>query len=206
MLENISETEVKLILALISSSFFGYIVKDIYLHVRDWLKSKSENPFTRVLPKIHEIYQIINSMLGQLDCKIILIVKTENGGGTPRLDAKITGTIIYEAFNSPSVSMKASLQKEELDYEYIKLLCQLDINNTVELSIWELQNSILKSVLGSNKITSIKLFKICKTDKKFIHLIIGYPNLIPEQDLTKTELIRQSISKLKNIFLSEELL
>lgn len=206
MIESIQDTEVKIILALISSSFFGYIVKDIYLSVRDWLKSKSQDPFTNVLPKIHEVYQTINSLLKELDCQIVLILKTENGGGTPRIDAKITGTIIYEAFDSPSVSVKGSLQKEELDHEYIRLLCELDINNVVELNIWELHNSVLKSVMGANKITGVKLLKVCKTEKKFIHLLVGFPEEIPEQNLYQTEFLRHSVSKLKNLFLSEEIL
>jgi hypothetical protein len=146
----------QILLAVVSSSFFGYMMKKIFDDVRVWIKSKTQDPFNSILPKIHEVYLILNSTMREVGCQSALIIKTENGGGKPKLGNPLYASILYETFDYPLSSMKQGLQKELLDASYIEILSNLDRAGKLSVDIKNMSPGMLKDMyLGHGVFTLV---------------------------------------------------
>lgn len=194
----------QVLVAIIGSGFFGYVVSRIFDDIRAWIKAKREHPFHTILPKIHSVYSILNILLREIGCQRIMIIKTENGGGKPKLGGQLYATVLYESFDYPLRALKPSYQRELLDSSHVDLLYNLDINSHINRTTEEMSSGFLKDLYLSTDVKNSQYFKIHESETRYIHLCINYTKDIEFDEVKTKVLIAQSVAALKKLFEAEE--
>lgn len=91
----------------------------------NWLQKRRCRKFTDGIVDVSHVYDIMQETRVKLGNQRILILKSTNGGGVPKLDSPVYSTILHEVY-APEVSpIKDSWQKRPTDSFYCQLLCKV---------------------------------------------------------------------------------
>lgn len=170
-----------------------------------WTRKMDERkPFTKLYPKIHSVFQTIQTIMRYTSASRVVILKTTNGGGIPRLGAKLCSSVLYETFDAPLSAVKPNWQKQELDASYIELMSRMDENGELEVIASELAPGILSNLYAKDGIFKTHIFKIRERKKDYIYLAINYTEaVIPT--VNSLDAIRAGVSRLRTLFEEENL-
>lgn len=189
---------VQIIVAVLTGGTVTKIVEWIIVAI----KNKKRKKFTRLLPVIHNIYQHLNTLKRETNCHRVLILKSHNGGGVPKLGSQLRSTVIYEAFDAPLRSLKMAWQNQILDESYVELLYEMNLKGQIAIETKTMPSGILKTLYRSQKLTASRVFKIAEQKKSLIYLVMNYTEDAPldMEDPRQADIIRVIISDLRTIF------
>jgi hypothetical protein len=184
--------------------FVAFMVKVSYNKYKDVKESKSKKDFKTAYETITELHYNLDYILSETKAERALILKSENGGGKPRLDAHLYSSIIHEAFNGlPSI--KDKWQRQRIDAEYSKMLSELTNRKIYTIFTKDLQaKSILKDNYVSTGIKMSRVIEIYEDDKKYIYMSLNYLEIPSKDDLAKEmDVIRAAVTNLQKLFKKE---
>lgn len=166
------------------------------------LRTKREESFTNTLPIIHEVYAILNKLKRGTKASRILILKTENGGGRPKIGSHLKSSVVYETYDKPLKDVKKNWQDQPLDEDYITLLIDLIQSTDQHITIHTKslkEDSILRVNYDASGIKKSHIFEIIEKEKQYLYLSVNYINNEPDTQEEK-EVLRSCVNQLRNIF------
>ena len=157
--------------------------------------------FSAVLNGMHSIYDELHILNQKVGCTRSLILKTENGGGVPRLGASLFSSVLYEALSGKGASLRKGWQQERLDEEYVKMLIAVMANGQVHLKTEEMPECRLKTLYEANGVNEAMVFLIAVEETRLIYLSLNCcKKETKEMTPTQEEAMRAGVNRLKQIF------
>ena len=148
-----------------------------------------------------EIQQIIDRVITNSTADRFLILKTENGGGKPRLGSHLYASVLYESIHTPLTSVKGDYQRLLVDDIYVKMLSDIGPGTANKLDISKMKDGILKNIYTVEQIKYSEIHYVGETDSVFLYLSIATcaENNTFDEPLDRVE-IEIAISKVRDIF------
>lgn len=153
------------------------------------------------LENIPEIQPILNRVIDDTCIQRALVMKTENGGGKPRLGAHLYASILYEAFKAPLSSTKNDYQRILVDDMYVKMLSDIGPTTHNNLSVNKMKEGLLKRIYLRDSVKYSEVYYLAETDDSFIYMTFSTTdeNEKFENPNDRVE-IDIAVSKIRNIF------
>lgn len=178
---------------LVGSGLLAFLSKFIL----SYLKTRRIKKVTNSILDVGHIYDILQEARSQLGCVRILILKTENGGGIPKVNSPIYATVLHEVYDAKIEPIKESWQRRLVDSFYCKILCQLLNEEKVEIEEKNLEG-ILKPIYSSygHKLSQKYYIKV------FEDMFIFCSFIFDRDEITVNDqrIINDTIHKLKQVY------
>lgn len=190
------------IIEIITALGLGGVISKVVSFWIDSIKKKraKEDGFSRLLSDTHEVYITLNTLLASANFHRVLILKTENGGGRPRLGAALKSSIIFEVHAVGEDPIKSTWQNQLIDDEYFKILHEVDKRSQLVLKTSIMNPGILTDVFKSNEIVQSCIVKICERPGDFIYMSIDCTDVRDFDDSEMKDRIRSTVTNLNSIF------
>ena len=172
-----------------------------------WLNNRTEtiSPVFESVPlnrfdNLIEVQQIMERVLDKTGTQRFLIMKTENGGGKPRLGTHLYSSVMYEAYNSPMDSVKEDYQRLLVDDIYVKMLSDIGPSTPNKLIRNKMKEGILKRIYTKEGVAYSEIHYLTETDNAFFYLSVATNEDDRFDDPIDRVEIEIAVSKLVNIF------
>lgn len=148
-----------------------------------------------------DVQQTIDRVINKTSACRYLILKTENGGGRPRLGSHLYASVIYESVKSPVRSVKQDYQRLLVDDIYVKMLSDIGPGTPNKLKTVRMKSGILKNIYDVEEIKYSEIHYICETNNAFYYLSVA---TLDDDDIFDSPLdrveIEISVSRVRDIF------
>lgn len=142
---------------------------------REALKRRASKQYDRGYGNIRKIYQLLQSMLGEVHANRVMILKSENGGGIPAPGAQVTSSVINEVFDPPARPVFDPWQKVPLDEDFSRIIAEVNSQSSAAVTVDELKpTSALRDLLVTAESTHVYCWRICATPHALLYLTIHY--------------------------------
>lgn len=150
---------------------------------------------------VPEIQYIIDRVIASSAVDRFLILKTENGGGKPRLGSHLYSSVMYESTSKELKSVKDDYQRLLVDDIYVRMLSDIGLGVPNKLKVVDMKDGILKNIYKVEGVSYSEVHYIGETDNTFFYLSVGTTNENNTFDdpMDRVE-IEIAISKVRNIF------
>lgn len=150
-----------------------------------------------------EIQYVIDRVLDRTSAHRFLILKTEDGGGKPRLGSHLYSSVIFEAMQSPLQPVKSDYQRLLVDDIYVRMLSDIGPSTPNKLKVGAMKDGLLKSIYLVEGVTYSEIHYIGETNNAFLYLSIATikPDCTFDDPLDRVE-IEIAISKIRTIFIN----
>jgi hypothetical protein len=173
-----------ILIAIIGSGILSTIIvstKDLWLfYLQNKFRTKSE--LTRdLLASRVTVYDILNRLKRKVQSPRILILYTENGGGLPTPGSQIYISILYEAVDIDTKSIKMDVQRLTTDEEYDKLISSLANGEFNKIITDDIEDGILKKFYKLDNIKESFIVPITQKNNRFYYMSVAWHEEILEQ-------------------------
>ena len=186
----------------LESAVVLYLIKEGVSYAKERRKKKAEkNPFQKAFVDISKLYAELNALLVDVKGDRVVLLRSHNGGGKPKIGSPLYSSAEYEVFQGGSQSIKGNWQNQPLDQHYIKMLKELDEQGSLELRMVSMDSeSMLKKMYFNSKILCSKVIKIHETKDSFFYISINYGRNVDFLDMNFDELARPYLVRIKQLF------
>jgi hypothetical protein len=148
-----------------------------------------------------EIQQTIDRVVKNSSVDRFLILKTENGGGKPRLGSHLYASVIYESVTLPMTPVKDDYQRLLVDDIYIRMLADIAPGKANKLLVSDMKAGILKDIYLVEHVEYSEVHYLWETDSAFYYLSAATSDKdnVFDTPLDRVE-IEIAISKIRDIF------
>lgn len=154
-----------------------------------------------LMDNLPEVQSILNRVVDDTNIQQVLVMKTENGGGKPRLGAHLYATIMYETFKAPLYSIKNDYQRILVDDMYVKMLSDIGPTTHNSLVISKMKDGILKRIYLRDNVKYAETYYLTETDDAFFYMtFITTTNDDKFDDPNDRVEIDIAVSKIRNLF------
>lgn len=167
---------------------------------------KQDNKSRRLIKSIDvegipEVQPILNRVIDDTCIQRVLVMKTENGGGKPRLGAHLYASILYEAFKAPLSSTKNDYQRILVDDMYVKMLSDIGPTTHNNLSVNKMKDGLLKRIYLRDGVKYSEVYYLTETDDSFIYMTFSTTDENERfEDPNDRVEIDIAVSKIRNVF------
>lgn len=172
----------------------------LYTKVAEHVRRRREHSFSQVLPKIHQVYTILNSIKREVRAHRVMILASENGGGLPRIGCQLYTSVIYETFDAPLRPLRNKWQRQRLDEQYIKLLSDIVTNGESTFIADMAQGGILKDLHEAQNIAASRYYKLIERDKEVLYMSCAFLEDNEYDTPRARETLRAGIAELRQLF------
>ena len=142
----------------------------------------------------HAIIQNIQSISG---AKRVVLCKTHNGGGIPKIGKKIAITIDWEEVDLPLQHIRGDWHNRLPDAEHLQMLSQLTREGYIELHHDELFGE-LKAAHDADHIVLTKVQELLPTNEAYWYLGLSFTDITEETAYQESK-IRSCTAKLRRL-------
>lgn len=163
--------------------------------------SEHRRYFARQLESRGRVYELLNKILQRTSAVQVMVFKTENGGGRPRLNGHIYKSCMYEDFLSPLQRRKDEYQRLLLDGAYNGLLMRIDPGGALYTLDDEAGTNMLSRIMARDGVAAALFFPLHETRKEFLFLYVatnkeGTAGLLADDKRLDVELIAREMADL----------
>lgn len=184
----------------------------IMLWVKNYLKERQQKiiakkSFTNIFNNSVEIVEILQQILNGTNADRVVLLRTKNGGGTPKLGAKLYSSVLHESFTKELEPVREKWQNQLLDNSYILMLYELNNKGKLRISTEEekdyyyLKKGMLRMLYLKDNIRESWVYKIAEQETQYVYLSINFKSK-QKYDSVVSDLLRHSISRLQFLFSS----
>lgn len=165
-------------------------------------KYKSKKTIPKLFKDIDEIYNCLQSVIESTDCKRALILKTENGGGVPKLGNAVYSSVIFERYSQDKKRVKNLWQRQELDQIYVKNMTKLltEQGGICIIPFEQWKGSVVEDAYKNDNIKVTNLAEVAKKETAYIYISFVFDKEPNELSPNEKNIMRGSISKMRTIF------
>jgi len=151
--------------------------------------------------ELTEMQYILDRVVSNTSVDRFLVLKTENGGGKPRLGSHLYASVMYESVAKKLKSVKDDYQRLLVDEIYVKMLSDIGLAIPNKLKVSDMREGILRSIYEVEGITYSEVHYVGETDDAFFYLSVasGEEGNTFDKPMDRVE-IEIAISKIRNIF------
>lgn len=183
------------------SALVLYLVKVAVQGLLSWIKKrKDKKPFKKAFVDIAKVYQELNDLMAVTGAGRILLLRSHNGGGKPKLGKPLYSTAEYEVCSNGSRSIKKDWVGESLDEHYIKMLLKVMTEGEVTLKLGELGDTLLGRIYFNSHVLSSRVFRIHEDEKSFYYLSVNFNDPKDIDDPNFKEICRPYVTRLRKLF------
>lgn len=139
-----------------------------------YLNSNKTQKSTQVISSdfinVSEFQEAIDRVLSDTGVQRILLMKTEDGGGKPRLGTHLYASVLYEGYKHPLNSVKNDYQRLLVDDIYVKMLSDIGPTTSNKLLVSRMKDGILKKIYQRETIVYSEVHYIGETDDAFFYI------------------------------------
>lgn len=171
-----------------------------YDRFRKW--KEGQHHFSEQFISRSKIYAVIHNVTRKTSCKRFLILKTANGGGRPKIGARIYATVLYEDCYAPFASVAETYVKVFVDKMYIEMLRKIALDGFVSFDVATMKPGLLKDMYDAEGVMFSQVFYLTETDSAFYYCSVATDETGVMNMTSKKEqlMIKLNIEKLRNIF------
>lgn len=166
------------------------------------------NKKTEVLELTPNDFEDISDFQGTIDRVLtdtgvqrVLMMKTENGGGKPRLGTHLYASVLYEGYKHPLNSVKDDYQRILVDDIYVKMLSDIGPSTSNKLIVSRMKDGILKKIYQRETIIYSEVHYIGETDDAFFYISFSTTNNDDKFDEPNNRVeIEIAVSKIRRVF------
>ena len=164
-----TETAASIVQALVGSSAFAVFVTWLLKKKRD---KKKENHFPWLLSQRELLHKTIDDLRAETNASIVLLLKSENGGGVPDPVSILHSTALYA---SPGrQGLDAAWQKTATEHgDDIALLSMLR-EGDVEFSVPKMKPGKFKDYLDSGGAVSARMIFVQRSEVMMLYILAGW--------------------------------
>ena len=189
------------LIALLASPVILLVVREVYKDVREWTKRRRDKkPFKKAFLDISQIYQEMNNLMVSVNAGRVLLLRSHNGGGKPKIGKPLYSTAEYEVYQNGTSSVKDNWKGEVLDESYIRMLSNLQTENELILKLADIEDGLLRRVYFHGHVLASKVYKIHEDEKSFYYLSINFNMPKDIEDPNFSEVCRPFITRIKALF------
>ncbi len=134
---------------------------------------KHRRHFTKQLELRNAVYKIFDDVFQQTAIKRFVIIKTENGGGKPRLDSQLYLSVIFEDFLKPFTPLTNRFQRVICEKEYVELLRKVSIDGVINNMVEEMPDGITKYFLEDQGVAFNQMWYIYESKTAFYYCSVS---------------------------------
>lgn len=120
-----------------------------------------------------EVQSMIDRVVYKSDVERFLILKTENGGGKPRIGANLYSSVLFESVKPPIASVKEDYQRLLVDPMYVKMLSDINIHIPNILITEKMKSGILKRLYLLEGVKYSEVHYIGETESAFYYCSVA---------------------------------
>ncbi len=168
--------------------------------LKDWSRMRRSKHMDAGFADVNELYQTLQTLLGDISADRILVIKSENGGGLPRPGCTIKSSVIHEVYNGQYLgSLYEVWQRVPLDHDYSQILSVLSTGQWVWRETSTLSHSSVIKDLLEDDVRRLAFARICGTNNALWYIALHFrsPNKIDDKERARTQ---QAIYRLRVLF------
>lgn len=137
----------------------------------------------------------------EIEAPRALILKSENGGGVPRIGKGVFLTILHEASDTGYDSVMNEVKRLPTDMSYNKLIIELVTNGMQILIVDEMEDGMLKDIYLSDGIKYSIVVPIVTMKDMFIYASFAWKSVLTDEMLiqVKSKIVNHA-NNIKNIY------
>jgi len=153
---------------------------------------------------IRQVFRIMNSIISETEAERVVIFKSKNGSGMPRLGSRLHTSAVYEMHShNYAHNLVERYENVSLDGDYISMLLDLQTSGMVRLVVDKMNESLLKTIYKTEGIKYSELYYLHTTESGMYYVSIattsdGFGLIINNPAMRS--IIDISVSKLQNLF------
>jgi len=175
----------------------------LYAKITEHIRRRREHSFTTVLPKIHEVYTVLNNIKREVGAHRVMILSSEDGGGVPRVGCQLYTSVVYETFDAPLRALRARWQRQPLDEQYIKLLTDIVVNGESTFVPSMAEEGILKDLHDAQKLVASRYYRLIDREKEVLYLSCSFLDDTDYDTPKAREVLRSGLAQLRQLFETE---
>lgn len=172
----------------------------LYTKIAAHRRQQRERAFSRVLPKIHQVYAILNSIKREVGAHRVMILSSENGGGRPRLGCQLYTSVVYETFDTPLQGLRSKWQRRPLDEQYIKLLSEIVANGQATFVPAVAEDGVLKDMHDAQQIKASRYYELIERETQVLYLACAFREEAEYDTPKAREVLRAGLAELRRLF------
>ena len=150
---------------------------------------------------ISDFQETIDRVLTDTGVQRVLMMKTEDGGGKPRLGTHLYASVLYEGYKHPLNSVKNDYQRILVDDIYVKMLSDIGPSTSNKLIVSRMKDGILKKIYQRETIIYSEVHYIGETDDAFFYISFSTTNNDDKFDEPNNRVeIEIAVSKIRRVF------
>ena len=110
------------------------------------IKSEQTGLTSNNFEGVSDFQETIDRVINGTGAQRGLMMKTENGGGKPRLGTHLYASVLYEGYKHPLNSVKNDYQRILVDDIYVKMLSDIGPSTSNKLIVSRMKDGILKKI------------------------------------------------------------
>lgn len=176
-------------------------------------EKRFKNEYFKTIKNVKKVHSILSELHFNLDAQRTVILKSENGGGIPKVRNKIYSSIIYGVSNiNDGEDLRSIWNKQLIDKSYSSMILDLIENNSICLIVdgtknknesfkeVYLEKGILKDLYSRDGIKRSYVFCIAFKKDCFIYLSVQLKDKDRILNQEDRDFLRMNISELASIF------
>lgn len=172
---------------------------ELITKILGWLwnsfKRKNAADQMKIVGKIHDE---LNTIMSNLGCCRVLLLRTSNGGGRPVPGSPLYSSTIYQVWDSRF--RPVGWESQRVDGEYVDLLIKLLKNRKLRLCKGELPDGQLKDIYTANNINGSVLALVGSDKNHIYYLSCNFAEKdVPPLNSTTKEHIRPHRTNITNL-------
>lgn len=151
-------------------ALIGLLGNIILWYLNSNKRQKTTQTISSDFINVSEFQESIDRVLSDTGVQRILLMKTEDGGGKPRLGTHLYASVLYEGYKHPLNSVKNDYQRLLVDDIYVKMLSDIGPSTSNKLLVSRMKDGILKKIYQRETIVYSEVHYIGETDDAFFYI------------------------------------
>jgi len=151
-------------------ALIGLLGNIILWYLNSNKRQKTTQTISSDFINVSEFQEAIDRVLSDTGVQRILLMKTEDGGGKPRLGTHLYASVLYEGYKHPLNSVKNDYQRLLVDDIYVKMLSDIGPTTSNKLLVSRMKDGILKKIYQRETIVYSEVHYIGETDDAFFYI------------------------------------
>lgn len=149
----------------LSLTFLITAVVVLLWYIMIYVPKEHEKEISKKVGDLARLHRRMDQLRDRTAVQRILILKSHNGDGIPKMGYQIKVTALYESYETPFKNVVNDYQDLRVDGDYIKMLTDVRTYGYVAFWTHEMSHCLLKSIYESEGVTWSYIFSI-GTDKR----------------------------------------
>ena len=170
----------------------------ILYYVMVYIPEQHRKEISKKVGDLAKLHRRMDQLRDKTSIQRILILKSHNGDGIPKMGYQIKVTALYESYETPFKNVVNDYQDLRVDGDYIKMLTDVQMYGQVAMWTHEMNHSLLRTIYESEGVTWSYIFPIGQDSRNWYYCSLALHGSKSPFDLNQGAQIELFKNYLKN--------